>query len=112
MKAEDVIMTYWKSWQNHADWENTRKWMVDDFGFDAGAFTTDTADQLVAMMKQGNPWTDIVLLECMFEADRGVLLYEGTDSVTGKRFRISEWLTVEGDKVSSCRAAIAELPGS
>ncbi len=103
-------MNYWQSWQDHSDWDRTRKYMRDDFKFDAGAFQTDTADQLIEMMKNGNPWKEIMLLDMVVNHNKGALFYEGIDSVNDAKFRIAEIITVEEDKVASCIATITQLP--
>lgn len=109
MDTEEIILTYWKSWQNHSNWEETRKLMKDDFKFDAGFFKTNSADQLVEMMKNGNPWKEIKLLDKIITGNKGVLFYEGIDSVTNTKVRIAEIMEVETDKVASCVASISQL---
>lgn len=110
MSVEQIIMNYWKSWHSHSNWDETRKYMHDDFRFDAGGFKTDSADELIGMMKSGNPWKDIRLLDFVVSENKGALVYEGTESVTDATFRIAEILTVTGDKVSACLTTIAQLP--
>lgn len=87
--------------------------MADDFQFDAGSFKTQSADELIEMMKKGNPWKNIELVHSVFHDNSGSLFYEGTDSVSGERFRIAEFLVTRQRKVSSCMACIVKLtPGS
>lgn len=113
MNTEEIILAYWKSWQGHDNWERTRSYMCDDVHFDAGAFQTQTADQLIALMKRGNPWKDIQLLDTvMGEENKGALIYEGTDSVSGTRMRIAEIITVCDEKIARCITTIAALPES
>lgn len=104
-------MTYWKSWQGYSEWEKTRALMKDDFKLDAGLFQTETADQLIDMMRQGNPWKEIQLLDSVFSENKGVLLYEGIDSVTNSKIRIAEVITVKDGKVATCISSISTLVG-
>lgn len=109
MQTEKIIMGYWKSWQSHSNWSETRNFLADDFKFDAGTFSTNNADELVEMMKKGNPWKDIKLLDSVITENKGALLYEGTDSVTNTKFRVTEIITVKEDKVISCFANITQI---
>lgn len=112
MNTKELVLKYWRSWQDHSSWETTRSLMKDDFKFDAGDLITHSADDLIRLMKRGNPWKDIELIECVVDDNKGALLYEGTDSETSVRFRIAEIITVEEDKVSACIANISRLPDS
>lgn len=85
--------------------------MKDDFTFDAGFFKTETADQLIELMKKGNPWKEIELIDIITVGNKGTLFYEGIDSVTKAKIRIAEIITVDGDKVASCVACISQLTG-
>ncbi|MEZ4688533.1 MAG: nuclear transport factor 2 family protein [Bacteroidia bacterium] len=109
MNTEALILNYWKSWQSHSNWEETRALMKDDFYFDAGFFKTESADQLIEMMKNGNPWQDVQLLDIVTHDDKGALFYEGIDTVTQSRVRIAEIITVEAGKVASCVATISQM---
>ncbi len=110
MSTEEIILGYWKSWQDHENWEETRSYMKDDFQFDAGLFKASSADELVAMMKMGNPWKDIVLLDKAISENKGALIYEGVDTVTNAKIRIAEVITVKDGKVASGIANITQLP--
>lgn len=110
MTTKDIIMNYWKSWHSHDNWKETRSYMADDFEFNSSELKTTSADELIKIMKKGNAWKDISLLDSVIEDNKAALLYEGTDSVTGTKYRISEILTVEDGKVSYCTSTTAEVP--
>jgi hypothetical protein len=74
MNTNNTIMNYWKSWHNNSNWEETRSYKSDDFKIDAGVIKTDSADQLIEVMKKGNPWKDILLLEFLVADSKGILL--------------------------------------
>ena len=109
MTTKELILKYWKSWQSPPNWEETRQLMTDDFQFDAGVFSTNSADELITMMKNGNPWVEIVLLDAIFEQEKGALIYEGVDSITKNKFRVSEIITIRDGKILSCIANITQL---
>ena len=110
MNTKEIILEYWKSWQGHSNWHVTRQMMADDFLFDAGIFKTTSADALIDMMKKGNPWKDIELLDMVVYGSKGALIYEGTDAVTGSRIRIAEILTVANSQLVRGIASISQLP--
>ena len=109
MDTETLLLTYWKAWQSHKDWKCTRALMQDDFYFDAGSFQTHSADALIELMKKGNPWREIVLLEMLVDGNQGAMVYEGIDSKSGKKMRIAEVLKVKENKVSTCISSISEF---
>lgn len=112
MNTEEIVLAYWKSWHNHNNWETTRSLMQDDFKMDAGFFKTDNADQLIEMMKMGNPWKDITLIDILTSGEKTSLTYEGVDSVTGNKIRISEVISVRDGKVASCLSTISTITPS
>ena len=61
-------------------------------------------EQFVQFCQQGNAWNDVELLDSMFTAEGGALLYEGTDSGTEQRIRVAEIVRVEGGRVVGANA--------
>ncbi|MCB0761820.1 MAG: hypothetical protein KDC12_09890 [Flavobacteriales bacterium] len=98
MNSKQIALDYWNAWQKPNNWSEVRSMMADDFTFDSGALQTDTADEIVKLMKKGNPWEDVQLRECVAEGGKVAICYEGTDSMTKTRFRISEMITVDPDR--------------
>ncbi len=110
MSTQDVILKFWKSWQSHSDWDKVKECIVEDFYFDTGVFHTSSANELIEAMKKGNPWENTILLNSVFEKNKGALVYEGVDSITKEKIRISEILEVKKGKVASCISSISFLP--
>lgn len=109
MEPKELILKYWKSWQNHGNWEETRSLMKDNMVFDTGIFKTDSADQLIQLMQKGDPWQAIKLLDLVIEGNKGTLIYEGINSVNQSKIRIAEILTVEDGKIANCLASISVI---
>jgi hypothetical protein len=61
------------------------------------------------MMKNGNPWKEIQLLDIVTRDNKGALFYEGRDSVTNSKIRIAEIISIESGKVASCITSISKL---
>lgn len=110
MNSEEIVMKYWTSWQSHSDWSTMRSLMTDDFKFDAGFFKTESAEQIIDIMKKGHPWKDIVMLAQNIQKDKAFLIYEGMDSVTSKKYRVAEYLILRDKKVAECLTTISEYP--
>ncbi len=98
--AKDVIMAYWRSWQDK-DWDAMRRSLAPSLRFGE---QTMTAEQFVGFCQQGSAWTEVELIDSLFTADAGALLYEGTDSKSGNRVRVGEIVRLEDGKVCGANA--------
>ncbi len=98
----ELILTFWRSWQGASpNWEQMHGCLAASVTFGEHAMT---AEQFTAMCKQGNPWQDVELLSSRFTDEGGALLYEGTDTKTGKRVRVAEFIDVADGKVTGANA--------
>ena len=102
-ETKDLVLTYWRSWQT-SDWEGLRDCLADTF--DMGGMPMD-ADEFTAMCESGTPWKDVELLSSVFDGDLGAIIYEGTDSKSGNRMRVSEHAKVVDGKITHITALIA-----
>lgn len=96
--SKKVILAYWKSWQDQ-DWDAMRAALAEDLVFGGQSMTRE---QFIQFCQQGHPWRDVELLDSMFTAEGGALLYEGTDTGSETRVRVAEIVRVQGGRV--CRA--------
>ena len=102
--TEDVIMTYWRSWQQRPpDLDTMRSCLADELDMEPQPMM---ADEFAEMVAQGSPWDDVTMIDTLFTNDRGALLYQGTNTANGETIRIGEILTVEDGKITRIRAAI------
>lgn len=109
MSTEELVMAYWRSWQGSTpDWAAMRSCLADEVDMERGPMS---ADQLVEMASKGTPWKDVTMVDAIFADRRAAILYDGTDTLTGEQLRISELLTVDGDKITKLRAAIPATAG-
>ena len=97
----DLIMKYWYSWQK-PDWPEMRSCLAPTVLF--GGTELDS-DAFVEMCGQGNPWKDVIMLSDFFTEKGGAILYEGTDTVTGQRIRVGEFITVRDNKITASIAS-------
>ena len=98
--TKEVILAYWKSWQIK-DWDMMKGSLADSLDFGGQVMPRDA---FVQFCQQGTPWQDVELIDSLFTADGGALIYEGTDSKDGTRIRVAEIVRVEGGKVAGANA--------
>ncbi|MDX1407559.1 MAG: hypothetical protein R3330_05480 [Saprospiraceae bacterium] len=98
--TKQLIMNYWRSWQI-ADWDLLRSSLHDQIHFGGQAIT---ADAFTEMCASGTPWRDVEMLDSVFTRDSGALLYEGTDTRTGHRIRVGEFVHVENGRIARMQA--------
>ena len=91
----ELIMKYWHSWQK-PDWQELRGCLAPKVDF--GGIEMES-DAFVEMCKQGNPWEKVDMLSACFSDDGGAILYEGTDTITGQRIRVGEFISVKDDRI-------------
>jgi len=94
--TRDVILRYWKSWQKQ-DWDELRDCLADEVRMGEHAVSADAFTQ---MCRLGPPWRDVELLHSVFTDGHGSLLYEGTDTRTGRRIRVGEFIDLEDGRVA------------
>ena len=110
MSSQELVLKFWNSWQHPADWNEMRSYLADDYKFDAGIFQCDNADQAVAIAQMGNPWREVKLLEVISQDDQVAIIYQGTDTVSGAQYRVSEFLKVANGKITGGFGNVAQLP--
>ncbi|MEM6993615.1 MAG: hypothetical protein AAF721_24085 [Myxococcota bacterium] len=98
--AEAVILAYWKSWQTK-DWDTMRGALADELDFGGHVMPREG---FVQMCQQGKAWDDVKLLDSIFTAEGGALIYEGTNTADGKRVRVAEIVRLSNGKVGGALA--------
>ena len=110
MNPQELVLKFWNSWQHPADWDEMRSCLADEYKFDAGIFQCEHADQAVAIAQMGNPWKEVKLLDLVSSNDQVVIVYQGTDTVSGIQFRVSEFLKVANGKIIGGFGNVAPTP--
>ena len=62
-------------------------------------------EQFVNICQNGNPWKEVKMLAATYDEHGGAILYEGTDTVTGKTIRVGEFIQIKDGKVSASIAS-------
>ncbi len=109
-RTRDIVLKYWRSWQDPADFTAFRSCLSDEVVFDSGTHTLSGADALnSAVETTESPWKSVKMLAAMFGAEEASILYEGVDKRSGIKTRVAEHLTLRGDRITRIIAAIAPV---
>lgn len=103
MTSEDtksLILKYWNSWQKK-DWQAMRECLAETIVFGGNPMPSE---QLVVMSENGTPWKNVTMIDSQFSANKGSILYEGTNTLTGKVIRVAEFITIENGKIVTANA--------
>jgi hypothetical protein len=106
-KTEQVVLDYWRSWQLQ-DWELMRRCLADDFRFDSAVMQFTSPDEIVEFCRQGPTWRKVFLIDSLFAAGQGALLYEGID-VNESRVRVAEFYKVANDCITELQLVMTVL---
>ncbi len=110
MNTEELILKFWNSWQQPADWNEMRSCLADDYQFDAGMFKCSNGDEAVAIAQMGNPWKEVELLDMICKEDHAAIIYQGIDINSGAQFRVSEFLKIKDRKITGGFGVVTQLP--
>ncbi len=109
-RTQDIVLRYWRSWQDPSDFTAFRSCLADEVVFDSGTHTLSGADNLTAAVETTeSPWKSVKMLASMFGAEEASILYEGVDKRSGIRTRVAEHLTVRDDRITRIIAAVAPV---
>lgn len=109
--TKDVVISYFESWHEPADFKKMRTYLADDAYFDAGFFSIQGADEFVQMLEATeSPWKDIVVLGTIFTETHASLMYKGTDKNTGVSYRVGEYIELTDGKITLVESAISVIP--
>lgn len=110
MSTRDLILKYWRSWQEPSDFDEMQSCLADDVKLDFGGNVIDGAASVRQMVEaSADPWKDVELIDSIFTDSAGAIIYEGTSIENGTRFRVGEILHVEGDRIARATAVFAPV---
>ncbi len=108
--TKELILKYWRSWQQPSDFDEMRACLADDAKIDGGMFSLDSADAFRTMVEANNsPWRDVKMLDSVFTENTGAIFYEGIEVKTNIRMRVAEHCVVKDGKISKAIAVITQL---
>ncbi len=110
MNTKDLVLNYFNSWQEPADFDEMKSYLADDVTFDGGDMMKITGSEALKQVISANPdpWSKVTLLRSYFGDDEAILFYQGKTS-QGNTARVAEYMTLTAGKISSI-VAIMDLP--
>ena len=113
MNAEQIILKYWNSWQEPADFDEMQSCLADDIELNFAGQEVKGAAAFRAMVEaSADPWRDVKLIDSHFGDDGGSIIYEGTSSKQGARIRVAEIVHVRDGRIVGATAVFAPAPAS
>ncbi len=110
MNTKEITLRYFNAWQEPADFNELSVYLADSFKIDAGVFEFDNKKEFIKFLKANHtPWKDVKLLASIFSAYNAAILYEGVNTVTGKKMRVSEHIRFADNKIVKINTVIAQI---
>ena len=111
MSSKELVLKYFHSWQQPADFEEMKSCLSEDFTIDGGFFKFDSIDDFSGFLEENpTPWKDVTLLSSAFYDDKSFLLYEGVNTATEQKMRVSEHIRIRDGKIKDVQSVITQLP--
>ena len=103
--TKDLVLNYFEAWQAR-DWKRMRPFLSPKFTIDGGKIQFHSVDAFISFCQNGPSWSQIVLLDALFQDNKAALLYEGI-TPTGEKIRVGEFFIIEEGKIISSKVAIS-----
>jgi len=108
--TKSVILRYFQSWQEPADYSEFRACLDNNMIFDCNLGIAVGADVFTELSsKREKPWKDVQLLASVYDENCGSIIYNGTDVDSGKITRISEHLYIKNGYIKKITAVICTV---
>ncbi|MEO9870456.1 hypothetical protein [Ekhidna sp.] len=111
MNTQELVLKYFNSWQEPADFDETAACLHDQVAVDLGFFKSNHKAEFIGMMSMNpSPWKDMDLLFSKYIGDFACIIYEGIDTQNNAKMRVSECLEVQDNLIVSVSSVITQLP--
>lgn len=109
-KSKDLVLRYFNSWREPADYEEFRSCISDNLIFDSNLAKIEGGDVLTEFVRSNeSPWEDVKLLGSLFLDSKAALFYEGTAKNSGVKTRVAEYIEISKGKIIKISALISPL---
>lgn len=110
MKTQQLVIKYFQSWQEPSNFEEMEECLSPDMKINSGFFAFEDRNTFMSFLEQNStPWREIELKSTFFSDNFATILYEGINSETNQKMRVSEHLTIEHGKISSIQTVISKI---
>ena len=107
-KSKILVLKYFHSWQEPADYDEFRSCIADNVVFDSNMAKIEGGDVLTEFVRSNeSPWEDVNLLGSVFLDSKAALFYEGTVKESGVKTRVAEYLEISEGKIIKISAVIS-----
>ena len=109
-QSRQLVLRYFNSWQQPANFDEMRSYLADNLIFDAGFHHLEGGDAFAEFCKNaGSPWEDVDLLATIFKDNEATLFYEGVNVETRVKTRVAEHITVKQGKIAKIITVMLQL---
>lgn len=110
MTTEELTLKYFHSWQVPTDLDELASCLSTDFRIDAGFFAFQDRERFIQFLEvNSTPWKDVTLLHSFYGEDYAAILYEGVNTTTLQKFRVSEHILLRAGLITEVKTVIAAL---
>jgi len=110
-KTKELVLKYFHSWQNPADFDEMGGYLAEDIVFDRNGHQLQGVEAVIGMLMQNpTPWKEVQLLDAVFSSDQAVLVYQGVNTATNQKIRVAEHLHLANLQITKVTAVLSILP--
>ncbi len=110
MTSKELVLKYFHSWQQPADFQELASCLSENFVINAGFFQFNNRPDFIQFLEANpTPWKEVILLSSFFEESFAAILYEGVNTATNQKMRVSEHIQLENGKIKEVQTVIAQV---
>lgn len=110
MITEEIVMRYFKSWQNGGDLDSLEDCLCEDFILENGLVRFDSRKNFIEYLRKEPPiWLNVKLVSELYDKDTAAILYEGVQDQSQQKMRVSEFITIENGCIKKVQSIVAAI---
>lgn len=110
MTNQTLVMKYFESWQQPANFTISAECLSENFTIDSGFFKFNSREGFIKFLSANpTPWKEVRLLSSIFCDDTSTLLYEGINTANNQRMRVAEHIKTNNGLITSIQTVITQL---
>lgn len=110
MNTEQLVLKYFQSWKEKGSLDEMNECLSSDLKINSGFFEFESSASFIGFLDEHfTPWKDISLISSFFSEGFAAILYEGVNSETNQKMRVSEHLTISDGKIKTIETVIAQV---
>ncbi|MCG8308031.1 MAG: nuclear transport factor 2 family protein [Cytophagales bacterium] len=110
MNSEELVLKYFNSWQEPADFREMESCLSEDLVIESGFFAFRNRNDFVSFLRHNPaPWKDVKLIASVFDPEHSAIVYEGVNTADHKKMRVAELIKISGGKIIEIQTVISQL---